>query len=406
MENGHNVRKEKSMVSNAKNDVKDWNGGQLNWQEVEDIKVLAGDKQHLLPERKLVLHFDVRNTVLVADSVTNINVEQALNSYLTGVTWGKQTSEGWKWFTDEPSLTAPSSDCITYYKHLEQKLVVIPSDRGTLRRVLGDFTQEKIGEQFFPFFKKHLQLLEWEHSLTDLKLTLTGKEGKLYHYMLPAFFKLIQYLHDSKRDFSVIFRTYGMDAANVLQCFDHSVQGHHPMIRKCIPVSVNRTPGKISRTYDQIQFEEIFNDSGEFKTTQIYSTDRGIYNRLNAVKGASAFVDDFLFWSTNGFDHKAGKPFWVDLNDTSVHHIIFDDNFRSADADSIVDIRMWDDESSTKARSLTQEDSVKFENVCLVQADLLESTENINYFIEKVKMCEENYEKMLLLHHHKPNGLL
>ncbi len=41
-------------------------------------------------KRKLVLHFDIRNTVLVADSYSNVHVEQALNSFLTGVTWGRK----------------------------------------------------------------------------------------------------------------------------------------------------------------------------------------------------------------------------------------------------------------------------------------------------------------------------
>ena len=43
---------------------------------------------------KLILHFDVRNTILVADSVTDDNIEEALNSYFTGVTWGKTPPRG------------------------------------------------------------------------------------------------------------------------------------------------------------------------------------------------------------------------------------------------------------------------------------------------------------------------
>lgn len=44
------------------------------------------------PDRKLILHFDIRNTILVFDSLTKDDVEQALNSFLAGVTWGRHLS--------------------------------------------------------------------------------------------------------------------------------------------------------------------------------------------------------------------------------------------------------------------------------------------------------------------------
>ena len=98
-------------------------------------------------KKRLVLHFDVRNTVLVHDSVTNIDVEQSLNSFLTGVVWGAETdSGGWEWMSSHPSLQSPSPDCITYYKYMEKQLVKKPSDRAMLRRVTGDFTHENIGK--------------------------------------------------------------------------------------------------------------------------------------------------------------------------------------------------------------------------------------------------------------------
>lgn len=82
--------------------------------------------------RKLVLHLDIRNTILVADSVFSVNVEQALNSFLSSVTWGRETVNGWEWFPGPPSLKRPGEDAdafITYYKHLERELVKTPADR-------------------------------------------------------------------------------------------------------------------------------------------------------------------------------------------------------------------------------------------------------------------------------------
>lgn len=60
-------------------------------------------------DKKLVLHFDIRNTLIVADTVTSITVEQALNAYLTGVLWGKEgENETWEWHSSAPSLKAPT----------------------------------------------------------------------------------------------------------------------------------------------------------------------------------------------------------------------------------------------------------------------------------------------------------
>ena len=110
--------------------------------------------------RKLVLHFDIRNTILVADSVTNVDVEEALNTYLTGVTWGYPTTDGWCWASDTPSLKPPHDGTVTYYKYLEDRLVdkLTPSERTLLRQETGVFTQADVGHKFQPCFDKHLQV--------------------------------------------------------------------------------------------------------------------------------------------------------------------------------------------------------------------------------------------------------
>lgn len=45
-------------------------------------------------KRKLVLHIDLNNTILVSDAVTNQDPRAALNYYLSTVTWGKVDPAG------------------------------------------------------------------------------------------------------------------------------------------------------------------------------------------------------------------------------------------------------------------------------------------------------------------------
>jgi hypothetical protein len=340
--------------------------------------------------RKLVLHFDVRNTILVADSVTNVLVEEAVNSYLTGVTWGRETGNTWQWVSDKPSPYAPCDDCITYYKHREKELVKTPSDRAVLREVTGDFTQEPLGERFYPYFSKILNELRWPHPKhPDPQLTMLGRQGNLYHYILPSFFNLIQYLHDDHRDFAVVLRTYGLDAPNVLESIDYSFRGNHPRFKsQPLPYPVHKTPGRVIRTDDSITLESHL-ASGVVSI----SNERDIYEALSATEGVAGYVDDFQYWQDNQYNFSTAKPHWIDPFDDTVQHIFFDDNLRVEDVDSIVNVRVFPQRRGQgEAESVSREHMRKLQDVCLVMADLLESTADLDYFINKVKKCEAGYE--------------
>jgi len=390
-------------------------------------------------KRKLVLHVDVRNTILVSDSATHDNVEQALNSFLTGVTWGRQESTGWVWYSDRPSLRAPCPDVITYYKSRERELVRSPADRVKLRRITSDFTRQPIGRKFRKHFDAHLRLLEWgvatsrealnnfncdkpdstitsfihnsptrtkpEVDLVDRKLTIVGANGRLYHYLLPSFIKMMYDLEADGCHFSVILRTYGVDAPKVLDSIGHIVAGNHPLFPGRLSINVNKQPGHIRRLPGgrvRCELPPTADGTG-LSPPIILETDTDIYRYLSGVEGVCGFVDDFEHWQAHDYAHSEGKPLWIDLTDPHVQHIFFDDNIRVADAEGIVDVRLFDgDCSSTSgsgcraaARSLSIEEIAPLENVCLVQADLLESMSNVDYFINKARQCAANYSDCL-----------
>ena len=210
--------------------------------------------------RKLVLHVDLRNTILVADSVTNVAVEQALNSFLTGATWGQELEGRWQWHTDRPSLTAPAPGKITYYKFLERQLVRTPSERTALRLATGDFTSTPIGTIFRPHFQRHLHSLKWNYPAASSSaaggggehqpLTMAGSDGQLYHYIVEGLYRLLHHLVDTRRDFALVLRTYGLDAPNTLSSLAHGLKGHHPGFPRALHVPVNRATGSIRRVKD------------------------------------------------------------------------------------------------------------------------------------------------------------
>ena len=67
---------------------------------------------------------------------------------------------------------------------------------------------------------------------------------------------------------------------------------------------------------------------------------------------------------------------------------------RLALQDSIVDVRMFGAGEKSRASSVCTKQLWRLEDVCLVQANLLESIEDKNYFIRKVERCEVNYFHM------------
>lgn len=69
---------------------------------------------------------------------------------------------------------------------------------------------------------------------------------------------------------------------------------------------------------------------------------------------------------------------------------MLDDNFRPWEpADSIINLLL------AKERGFTSVDPATFDNVCVFKTDLYQSICNRNYLIDKIELCERNYNKMI-----------
>lgn len=144
----------------------------------------------------------------------------------------------------------------TYYTHLERLIVRMPVDRVALRLAVGDFVHTEMGQSFVDYHIKHLALLEWHHKHTNSAITLKGANGKNYHYVLPAVYRLIQHLHDTERDFNFIIRTYGLDCGNVLNSISHTIDSkEHPQFPDFPDIKLDRNTGRIIRDADSIKLQ-------------------------------------------------------------------------------------------------------------------------------------------------------
>lgn len=325
--------------------------------------------------RKLVLHVDLNNTILVSDAVTGQGTVAALDYFLTTVTWGKMSQHGkWEWLSESPSLLPPCDGAVSYYSQFG--------------RIPG-FTSAA-GQRFRGVLDEHLDLLRWPEDIKgDTELSVKGEDGRLYHWILPSFFQLLKDLVQEEREFAILFRTFGTDLPRVLRAVSRALnQGAHPLFPDLpdLKLSVNMTPGKIrcskrgivlSRAEDRVSTRD---------------EERGLYQYLSSVQGLGGFQDHFDWWASNTFSIRGGKPLWVDPFDEHIQHIFIDDNIRQNDEDTIVHPKVFLGPGGADTRTAC---TSELYDITLVQNDLLRAISDPNYFTQRVRICQENYERNL-----------
>uniref|UniRef100_A0A1A8HP44 Si:dkey-32e6.3 n=1 Tax=Nothobranchius kuhntae TaxID=321403 RepID=A0A1A8HP44_NOTKU len=324
-------------------------------------------------KKRLVIHIDLNNTILVSDAVTGQGTVAALEYFLTSVTWGKKNDHGkWEWLSDAPSLHPPSSDAVSYYSQFG--------------RVPG-FTSVA-GRRFKGVLDEHLEQLRWPEGIKgDKELSVRGEDGRLYHWILPSFFQLLRDLTQEEWEFSILFRTFGTDLPRVLRAVSRAVnEGAHPLFPDLpeLKLSLNLTPGKI-----RCSKRAIVVSRAEERASSL-DGDRGLYQYFSAVHGLGGFQDHFDWWASNSFSLRGGKPVWIDPFDQQVQHIFIDDNIRVNDEDTIVHPKVFLDPGGSDTRTAS---TFELYDITLVQTDLLRAISDPSYFTQRVHICLENYER-------------
>ncbi|XP_077181004.1 uncharacterized protein LOC143831680 [Paroedura picta] len=325
-------------------------------------------------KRKLVLHIDLNNTILVSDAVTNQDPRAALNYYLSTVTWGKVNPSGeWQWLSESPSLLPPCPGAVNFYTQF---------GRDTA------FTAKPLGRPFRDLHARHLKLMEWQGQ-PHPTFSIPGEQpGTSYHLVLPSFFHLLQSLHREGRHFAIIFRTFGTDLPRVLQAMRCALEGQHPHFPalRDIPLPVDLSLGKIRCSKRKVTVAQ----GAERLSTE--AGDRELYTFFSSKEGLCGFQDHFDWWASNQYSSRGGKPLWINPHDTNIHHICIDDNIRLQDSDTIVHPRMFSGMGDSRAQTIP---TSELHDICLVQTDLLEAIADVNYFCRCIRRCEENYERYL-----------
>lgn len=196
-----------------------------------------------MSDRRIILHVDVNNTVLIGDSAQSLGVRKSLSCHLAGIVWGRvsEGSSSWQWLKTGPSLCPPpGQDCTSYWKHLKKKMNVAGRSRQEFLDAVSTFAEkDHEGDCFLPLLEKAMDRLLISGSDVSAPLILE-EDGQSFHRVLPSFFQLLAQLSGRQRSFRLFFRTFGADAGLVVDAVDAFSRGEHPLFPNETSVSASR----------------------------------------------------------------------------------------------------------------------------------------------------------------------
>ena len=348
------------------------------WVRSGAARVLSLSLNYIRPRvmpRKLVLHFDVNETIMVGDPASKVDFDGSLNNIMAKAAFLSEDKASWHdgsplELTDRDSTMPPLRTCFDV-----KGLRCYEANRGNALWPSKRFTECGPGRVYRPLFKELKEELRWKHE-EDSRLAPEG-----HHFLLPAFFHTLKALEG--KDVSVVIRTFGTDLPEVATSLQAFAAGEHPdfpgssrfnlaseealwglrredrgdvqsplLLRRYVRSLGTEGWGDISDV-DPVRYVE--ECSGDEKIDEFLSS-----------RDIIGVRDDYHHWRQQGFLPASGKPMWITL-DEDVHHIFFDDNIHNKANDSIVALRAR--RSSSEAfRCVSGEATRGLEGVFLVKA--------------------------------------
>ncbi|XP_018645586.1 RWD domain-containing protein, putative [Schistosoma mansoni] len=293
----------------------------------------------------------------------------------------KATLTYWNRLPEPLCIRQPIPNSISIYKLLEKQIVKLTSDRGRIRKYLGNFTQTPEGLPFRQLFNEHLEMLKLTplesnnspyclcvnsgktttnttdttnttthttNNTTDTthttdttnttNTTTNNNDDEYYHYLMPAFYRLLTWLIETKRQFAIFIRTYGKDGEHILSAIEAYIHGKHSQEKAPINAKqflpIDYTKWYLKRSEHEPMFQllkEIHNDHDPNDDKQLINISKDpyeIYQIWSKQIGVINITDDFMYWKQHNYHYKSSKPLWFNPNDKYIQHILFDDNIR------------------------------------------------------------------------------
>lgn len=237
------------------------------------------------------------------------------------------------------------------------------------------------------------------------------KGGRMF--IVPAFFRLILGLKKAKREFAIVFRSFGSDIPEVIEEFNLFCRGNHPMFngkhgcplvrfdgknktREMLIDNPNRgymsrlstldttlvlgTLNRHPKEEDPEEFHAGGIDEGFIEIFHDFSSIHVAMQERLLKSAGMAIHDDWSYWNSNGEEADSGKLLLIDQSDYTTQHIFFDDNV-FADRAKIVDVR-----DLITGEVIPHKKAI---NKYIFQVDPYKAIVEPDYFLKAVEVCEQ-----------------
>lgn len=330
----------------------------------------------------LVLHLDVNKTLIQVDPASGATVADVCAGMVAENAWGivapapapaPGAAPAWTWTLASDVLAVDAPDGLgapTSQQHCSSTITATVYDsflknvaypyvrdapRGTplAAQVLADNAAKKAAVR--ALVQRCTAPGAPGEAFAGVHAALTGAlTGVL---LLPAYFRLLERLLASGRDFVVVFRTFGHDAGRVIAEHNAWCSGTHP--RHAPPAGVDATPLLVRCPHDTgsfirfadgsagVQLAAVVEDGDPSRVVHVTGF-RDIHDHL--VRGLAearssrerergggggphrpyrrvlALTDCYDWWWAGHERGRAGKLMPFDPADASMHHLFLDDN--------------------------------------------------------------------------------
>ncbi|GMH55015.1 hypothetical protein TrST_g9759 [Triparma strigata] len=331
---------------------------------------------------KIVLHFDVNETIILEDIAGGDTREMCLNKIIAKSAAVLPAAGGsWTWLDGTPLNDQTPQPVSSLSTTFELPPSAVPYYRvKSLKPNALNFTTHEHGSRFRGIYDD--LVAKMTHGSLPEALSKDGNT----HFVLPSFFRTVAELHKSKRSFNIVIRTFGYDLPEIAKSITAFAQGLHPDFPDFVAPEFEVTDEKIfegryistdagANVEWRLSNPETKSNLSEAEALELMES-----SRITLVQ------DDYDHWKASGYNPQCGKPCWVTKGGGSTKHIFFDDNIWPDPKDSIVAVRQRESEGGDYV-PMSGEEIMAEESKSIVKVFGIEACLDDNYFLNKINLC-------------------
>jgi hypothetical protein len=346
----------------------------------------------------LVLHFDINETILVGDEAGGDSREDCIHKMLAKSAFVRipesynadiSSLEPIRWWNGLPIRDVYDYDSIMettppLYVGWEWPTDCCPYYRTKFKKRAKTFCEHH-GSLYQSTFHEIQQRLQPKDPHAALDYPILS-------HMLPSFFETVVALSRRSQRFTLVFRTMGTDLHEIAQAMTAFARGKHPdypdFSNDDLVLKRDKLlRGRWTNTDDSGNHRyQLHSQNGEI----VASGDAQVLEFLRA-QTICGIQDDYSFWRDNHWEPWAGKPVWIIDDDSTVQHILLDDNIHNLPHDSIASARTRLPNGNNSFRTLSGPEIQAQQGIHLIRVPTVAPILRPRWFLEQIDSAQRKF---------------